>query len=84
MSAYSYSTGVGKVAFGVCCFCLGEGTQAPTKYGEPAKFTCGHRSERLFLILLVHQQMVKHLVIVDPTTEKLHWGKQSLREMQNG
>ena len=37
-----------------------------------------------FLILLVHQQMVRHLVIVDPTTEKLHWGKQSLREMQNG
>ena len=48
MSAYSYSTSVGKVVFGVCYLCLGEGMQESTKYGEPAGFNCGHRSERLF------------------------------------
>ena len=41
----------------------------PTKYGKSAKFNCGHGLERLFLIPLVHQQTVKHPVIVGPTTE---------------
>ena len=41
----------------------------PTKYGKPAGFNCGHGSKRLFLIPLVHQQMVKPLVIAGPTTE---------------
>ena len=47
-SAYSYSTSDGKVVFGVCCFRLGEGLQASTKYGKPAEFNCGHRLERPF------------------------------------
>ena len=48
VSAYSYSTSVRKVVFGACYLCLGEGMQAPTKYGQPAGFVCGHGSERLF------------------------------------